>query len=341
MPSISVAMATFNGERFLNEQLASLKAQTLAPAELVVCDDCSSDRTQAIIEEFSRSSPFPVRWIKNETRLGYRHNFMKAAGHAAGDIIAFCDQDDIWAPDKLLKSSKPFEDPNMLMSYHCVDLIDADGIQIGRYRDRAPPVNPLTDRDFHPWLFGLGFTLMFRAKLNGLAKLWPSSRDFFYDDGRPLAHDQWFFLLAAVMGSITYIDEPLAKYRQHTSNVYGFKRAEDTRRVTYRERLKERYRRYLTYEAHCKHNSKILLEAASILDANDAAKAQKGSKRYSSLETFAGLSAQLIGHPQFSRRMRALRQLWTLGYYDHEVAVPFERRRISKDILACMAPTVM
>jgi glycosyltransferase involved in cell wall biosynthesis len=82
--SVSVAMATYNGAAFLDAQLASIAAQTRTPDELVVCDDGSSDGTVEIVERFARRAPFAVRLIRNEQRLGYGENFMKAARHCRG-----------------------------------------------------------------------------------------------------------------------------------------------------------------------------------------------------------------------------------------------------------------
>ena len=98
--SISVAMATYNGGRFLREQLDSLNQQTVLPRELVVCDDRSTDNTVRILEEFASQAAFPVKVVVNENRLGFGDNFMKAASLCSGDLISFCDQDDIWYSNK-------------------------------------------------------------------------------------------------------------------------------------------------------------------------------------------------------------------------------------------------
>ena len=111
MARISVAMCTFNGEKFLEAQLDSVAQQTLKPIELVVCDDGSSDDTQAIVVRFAQSAPFAVRYISNPSRLGYRLNFMNAARQCTSDLIAFCDQDDIWCADKLKRAAVPFANP--------------------------------------------------------------------------------------------------------------------------------------------------------------------------------------------------------------------------------------
>src|SRR6266851_3311364 len=128
--NISIAMCTYNGERFLQQQLDSIAQQTLLPAELVVCDDGSTDRTIEILEDFASSAPFAVRIHRNETNLGYRANFMKCAMFCSGDFIAFCDQDDVWRPDKLARQIDHFKNPTVLLSGHRAALIDETGKQL-------------------------------------------------------------------------------------------------------------------------------------------------------------------------------------------------------------------
>ena len=124
--AISVAMATFNGERFLREQLDSIAGQSLLPSELVVTDDSSSPGTLDIVREFRSQVSFPVRIHKNESRLGYRANFFKAFSLCTGDVIALCDQDDVWMPNKLERLSSAFSDDDVLLAIHNVTLVDSN-----------------------------------------------------------------------------------------------------------------------------------------------------------------------------------------------------------------------
>src|SRR5262249_15697678 len=119
--SVSIAMATYNGERYTRGQRESFAAQTHAPAELVVTDDTSTDNTVAIVEAFAKTVTFPVRLYRNEMRLGYRANFMHAASLCRSELIAFCDQDDYWYPKKIAASVEPFSDPEVLLVYHNAD----------------------------------------------------------------------------------------------------------------------------------------------------------------------------------------------------------------------------
>ena len=125
MHDVSVALATYHGESFLAAQLRSLEEQTLRPAELVVCDDRSSDGTVEVLRDFAANASFPVTIHVNDQRLGWRANFMKAAGLCTSELIALCDQDDVWYPAKLRTMSALFDDPEVILAHHGADLIDA------------------------------------------------------------------------------------------------------------------------------------------------------------------------------------------------------------------------
>jgi len=97
----SICLTTYNGSKYLQQQLDSFLAQSILPDELVVCDDGSTDATCEIIERFKQIAPFEVRLYKNENNLGYAQNFSKALGLCKGDFVFLSDQDDVWLPKKL------------------------------------------------------------------------------------------------------------------------------------------------------------------------------------------------------------------------------------------------
>lgn len=219
--SISVALATLNGERFLPAQLATIADQTLLPDELVVVDDGSSDKTIDIIESFQKTAPFKVRIFRNPERLGYRRNFMRAASLCAGDFIAFCDQDDLWKNDKFATVMREFFDPEVLMVYHNADLIDANGRSSGgifRKRDKSATLHY---SEVEPWRIVPGFTQVIRRSLLDHNHLQQRSLDMF-ELHEEMPHDQWYLFLASVLGKVRYIASPLASYRLHGDNVSGW-----------------------------------------------------------------------------------------------------------------------
>jgi glycosyltransferase involved in cell wall biosynthesis len=218
---ISIAMTVYNGENFLADQLISLNEQSVLPAEIVITDDGSSDETPKIIEEFGSVSKIPVKYFRNETRLGWRKNFLKATSLCQHDLIALCDQDDIWLPEKLQICQRYFHDPAILAVHHNLRLIDADrsvrGMAWGD--DAYPAVTPPLGRNLL-WDNPGGLAMIFRRKLCDFDPYWSHSFDKFFI-GEPAAHDQWYFSLAALLGTTIYDKSPLVEYRQHGSNTVG------------------------------------------------------------------------------------------------------------------------
>jgi glycosyltransferase involved in cell wall biosynthesis len=115
---ISVALATYNGARYLREQLESLVVQRVRPAELVVGDDGSNDDTPLILQAFAQTAPFPVRFMPKGERRGFADNFLGIAAACTHDLVAFCDQDDVWLPGKLEAGLARIEADRSLLALH-------------------------------------------------------------------------------------------------------------------------------------------------------------------------------------------------------------------------------
>ena len=250
---ISIAMATYNGAAYLAEQLASLAAQRLLPAELVVTDDGSSDDTLAILEHFAADSPFPVHIHRNPQRLGYRANFMHAAALCTGTLISFCDQDDIWLPDNLADVAVCFADPDVLLVFHNALLVDAQRKPISPFYADPPIPDHAARLSLPPWSFSYGFTQTFRASLLVTKDHWPAMIDHHHHD-EPMGHDLFFFLIASALGPVAYLDKILTEYRLHGGNTIGSgKRTRPSLIDRWRYRLEDRSAtyRYLSRVATC------------------------------------------------------------------------------------------
>ncbi len=210
--TISVAIATFHGERYLRQQLESIAKQTLLPLEVVITDDQSSDGTLEVAESFGQQAPFPVRCFRNETRLRYADNFLRAASLCQGDLIAFCDQDDLWLENKLSTCAAHFQDETVQLVCHSAQTITGDG-QPGYFFPhlktrtlRRGTCNPLENQP--------GFVMVFRRSL--LSLLLPENRP-----ARLYGHDHWAWFLACLTGTVVKLSDVLCYYRQHENNVYG------------------------------------------------------------------------------------------------------------------------
>ncbi|OPX84749.1 MAG: putative glycosyltransferase EpsE [Pelotomaculum sp. PtaB.Bin104] len=247
---LSVAMCTYNGARYLEEQLDSIAAQIRQPDELVVCDDHSTDATVEIIQTFISRAVFPVRLIKNENNLGSTKSFETAIDLCTGDIIALSDQDDVWQADKLMLIEAKFVDSPS------IGLVFTDAVVVDEY---------LRPMGYRIWQ-SLGFNLADRKKIeagkavevllkrNIVTGATMAIRANFKKVFMPIpsewAHDAWIALMVAACADLGMIPEPTIKYRQHINQQIGIKRngflkkltmARGTKSNTYLNQL-EKYR---------------------------------------------------------------------------------------------------
>jgi glycosyltransferase involved in cell wall biosynthesis len=221
--TVSVAMCTYNGSRFLSAQLESIASQTRLPDEVVVCDDGSSDNTVEIVKRFSASAPFPVRLEINKTNLGSTKNFEKAIGLCTGNLIALADQDDVWLEKKLETIEKEFESkPKVGIVFSDAELVDENLQPLGtrlwtsiRF-DENGRRELKSERRLNVLLPGwtvTGATMAFRLKFRTLAL--PIPNDV------PMIHDGWIAVVIATVADISFIEQPLVKYRQHEQQQIG------------------------------------------------------------------------------------------------------------------------
>jgi glycosyltransferase involved in cell wall biosynthesis len=284
--TVSVAMATYNGRRYVAEQLNSLAEQHQLPDELVVTDDASSDDTVAIVDAFASKAPFPVRIVRNAERVGYRRNFMCAAALCQSELIAFCDQDDIWNSQKLSICAASFSDPEVLLVYHNALTITADGQPLALLErlPAAPVTKPL---EAHPMSHTRGFIQMFRRSLLRLSGFWEMSFDHkeIHCQER-MAHDQWFFFLASVFGSIVWIDQILASYRQHGDNCYGWAAPSALQKLSWHvlPSLRGRAEEYAALEKGAGNRANILAQLSGTLTGAWQDRADVAAEKYRQLE---------------------------------------------------------
>lgn len=216
---ISVAMATWNGERFLAEQLASIARQARLPDQLVISDDASDDGTRGIADRFAATAPFEVVVLRNPTRVGFVANFLRAMQSCTGDVIALADQDDVWLPGKLRCCERPLvEDAEVVMTVHSAQTVDDELRHIpadpGPSRVRKRRI--LSAGSLPPFSTGWpGCTMVFRAGLVTNAPEEALPRQF--DPTDPLYHDQWLTTVGSALGRVALLPDVLLSYRRHSS----------------------------------------------------------------------------------------------------------------------------
>ena len=227
--TISIAIATYNGDRFLREQLDSLYAQNRIPDEIIVCDDCSTDATPKILEEYHQK--YGLIYYVNENPLGVNKNFFKAISLCSGEYICICDQDDIWLPNKietLYEAIKTYDKshPNCVSS-QCID-IDAKGNIIGNTR---------LEEDSEGWQATLlttgrsqGCTMIMNDALkNRVLYIFNT-----YSIADEMMYDGLTAFIAAIEGNKKNLGAQLMYYRRHDRNVAA---KYNTHQMTLRERM--------------------------------------------------------------------------------------------------------
>ena len=203
---ISIALATYNGGKYLQDQLDSFLNQERIPDEIVVCDDASNDETLAMLDAFQKVSPFEVKVFKNETNIGYTKNFEKALSLCTGDIVFFSDQDDVWLPNKISIIENLFNDkPNASVIIHDAELVnealDSTGLtKLGQIHSGG-----YTDKDFVT-----GTLSAIHKDILNIVLPFP--------DGIACGHDGWVHTISGLVGRRIIIRDVLQKLRRHSSN---------------------------------------------------------------------------------------------------------------------------
>ena len=316
MGSVSIAMATLNGARYLEVQLHSIAAQSRTPDELVVCDDGSTDETVNLIERFARTAPFPIRIARNSERLGYKRNFIKAANLCRGELIAFCDQDDVWAQNKLQRIISAFKDPEVLFAFHNATVVDARRSPVGQTfaRTTATLYSPL---DLPPWTIIPGFSQVFRRSLLRYSHLHDQSVDV-YCPSEVMPHDQWFLFLASVLGTAAYLPERLAQYRQHRANSSGWL---PSRPLAYAFHSVTHARYYArSASAAVENRLSLLAHMRQHSAGTEADRISSAVEHYLSVQRYAELRNRLYESKSLRRRVQSIVSLVKARAYTHRRA---------------------
>lgn len=236
----SVAMCTYNGERFIESQLCSILNQTVPVDEVIVCDDCSTDNTIKIVKRIARENHTPIHIYINKKNIGCTRNFEKAIRLCKGNIIFLSDQDDVWMPNKVDVFIKWFEkNPTMNVVFGDAFLIDEQGKLIKK--SQIPYLLNSEDSSNEPMLLWIdsGFSKLSQKQFdrNYALELWlqmnratgatMAFRKSFIEcinfsvGDKEILHDCILSMHALVTNSLGYIIEPLIGYRQHANNVIG------------------------------------------------------------------------------------------------------------------------
>jgi glycosyltransferase involved in cell wall biosynthesis len=206
---ISVCLATYNGEKYIREQLISILVQLSENDECIIQDDCSSDNTVSIIKNINDER---IKLRVNNENIGYQQNFSKAIERAKGDVIFLSDQDDIWHQDKVIKTMKGLSTSDAFFSN--AKIVDSFNVDNGSYFSgffiKLPNKLKIIYSLIKPRY--LGCCMAFKAK--SVKKIIPLS-----DKVKGIPHDYIIGSYLLLFAKVKFSNEKLINYRRHGNNV--------------------------------------------------------------------------------------------------------------------------
>lgn len=223
MSTVAIVMTTYNGEKYVGEQIDSILASNYQDFELFIYDDGSKDNTLPILRDYEARNPLKIHVIQNETNLGVTTNFLAAIRKTTIDYIMFCDQDDYWKQNKVavtLKRMRHMEaqlgKDKPLAVFTDATVVDQELKVLKNSFFLSNHLNPRRTDLPHILMENklIGCTVMVNAALRKILQSRPLPTQARY-------HDWWIALIAASMGKIGYVNERTLLYRQHGGNVVG------------------------------------------------------------------------------------------------------------------------
>ena len=223
MSRVSIVLSTYNGEKYIEEQINSILSSSYQDIDLYIRDDGSSDRTMEILEGYRSNAPEQIHVFRNDVNLGVTLNFLQGICDTTADYIMLCDQDDVWKSNKICDTLKRMRHMEAQLGKELpiavfTDATVVDG-SLNKLHDsffRTGKLNPLKTDLPHILMENklIGCTVMINASLRRVLK----SRHL---PEKARYHDWWLALIAASCGKIGYLPEQTLLYRQHGNNVVG------------------------------------------------------------------------------------------------------------------------
>ena len=225
MEQIDILMATYNGEKYLREQIESILNQTYKNIRLIISDDCSTDQTREIIKQYEKKDS-RIKVYLQEQNLGYLKNFNFLLTKVENNIYMLSDQDDIWLPQKVEKTYKFLKQNNSDLVFTDLLVVDEKGNEVNKSFDKLMNLTKKIKKTVGTYKLAYlynsvtGCTIMSKKEqLNKILDIPTNSKHVF--------HDHWIALSVSINGKVSYLEEPLIKYRQHGDNQVGAKHTID------------------------------------------------------------------------------------------------------------------
>lgn len=219
---ISIAMATYNGESYIREQIESFLIQSIMPDEIVICDDNSNDCTVQIARSILNDSGISFFIIQHNTNQGILKTFEDAVRHTTGNYVFFADQDDVWLNKKIEIMLKNIINANALIAFSNAHIVDEKLNKLGKTQWETIKYNIQNEQSKIFFRGTLLNELLKRNVVTGMTMV--AQRDFLLSIlpfPSAMMHDAWIALMATIYGNVLALNECLVLYRQHSNNMIG------------------------------------------------------------------------------------------------------------------------
>ena len=305
-PTVSVALASYNGAAHIGEQLESLAAQTRLPDEVVICDDASTDETVAIAERFAAHAPFPLSIHRNPANLGFNRNFERAMSLCRGELLFISDQDDIWHPHKIETMLRALDGhPGAQVILNDEHLADPAGRPLN-----ATYLQNVRKLGYPDTYHVAGCCTMLRRGMLPLLLPFPAG----------ISYDVWISWMADFLGVRAIEEQPLQLYRRHGGTTTGSLLTEESPSIwrmirNYgvtdpRAAWQDQIARLRLYRDRLRERADL---AAAL--AGPGAVAKAGARIDREAERLSQRLA-LLAKPRIAR-LASVMKLWRRGFYSH------------------------
>ena len=222
---VDILLATYNGEKYIKEQVESILNQTYENIQIIISDDCSTDKTRQVLKEYENNEKIKIFY--QEKNLGYVKNFEFLLKQVESNLYMLSDQDDVWKKEKVEKSVEKIENEKLDLVFGDLEVVDENLNTLyksyNRYMHLIHKIKKY-QKDYRlQYLYNCMTGCTIISRKNWIDKVLP-----FPTNSKYMIHDYWLGLVIALNGKVGYIEEPYILYRQHGKNQVGSKKASKT-----------------------------------------------------------------------------------------------------------------
>lgn len=219
---VDILLATYNGEKYLKEQIDSILNQTYKNIQIIISDDCSKDGTREILKEYEKNDKIKVFY--QQENLGYVKNFEFLLRQVESNIYLLSDQDDVWKEDKVEKTVEKLNKENLDLVFGDLEVVDENLNTVCKSYNKYMHLDTKIRKCINSYKLQYMYNCMtgctMASKKEWIDKILP-----FPTNSKYVIHDYWMGLIISLNGKVGYLDTPYILYRQHGNNQVGISKA--------------------------------------------------------------------------------------------------------------------